>query len=324
MTDGGRRARSGNDDWDVFNHPPPIPVPDGIRARSRRGAIGETWWSKRFVAALDTYYTTTAARLSRGRSYARAGQVVRMDLLPGRVSAVVQGSRAKPYDVDIRVRRLTVAEWRRVEAAMAARAVFLARLLSGEMPNEIEEAFDAAGVRLFPSRKGDLRTSCSCPDTANPCKHIAAVYYLLAESFDGDPFLIFAWRGRSRGQLTAELRALRPPSGAKGSGVRARRSVAPRGGPAGAATKAGALDLFWNGRTEWTDVRIDRHPAGSPDALLREMPPDVADAFGPEAAPVFRSLYVAAARAARQLLEPGAVETGSARRRRGGRRARRG
>ena len=93
---------------------------------------------------------------------------------------------------------------------MAARAVFLARLLAGEMPDEIEEAFDAAKVRLFPARRGDLVTSCSCPDTANPCKHIAAVYYLLAESFDENPFLIFEWRGRPRARLIAELRALRP------------------------------------------------------------------------------------------------------------------
>src|SRR4029079_10930765 len=180
--------------------------------------IGTTWWSQRFVDALESYYGTSASRLARGRSYARAGQVVRLGLEPGRVEAIVQGSRPEPYTVRIGVRVLGDTDWARVEAAMAARAVFLARLLAGEMPDEIEEAFEAADVRLFPARRGDLVTACTCPDTANPCKHSAAVFYLLAESFDADPFRIFAWRGRPREQLIADLRALRPGSG-RGAGA---------------------------------------------------------------------------------------------------------
>ena len=122
-------------------------------------------------------------------------------LARGRVASV-QGSRSEPYAVRITVKELDDAAWANVETAMAARALFLARLLAGEMPDEIEEAFDAAKVRLFPARRGDLVTSCTCPDTANPCKHIAAVYYLLAESFDENPFLIFEWRGRPRARLS--------------------------------------------------------------------------------------------------------------------------
>ena len=206
----GARRSFPPDDWVPYDHPPPIPVEGGLRARSRRGDIGETWWSQRFVAALERAYGTTASRLARGRAYARAGQVLGLDLRRGIVEAAVQGSRPQPYAVSIRVKVLSDAQWTRVEAALATRALFLARLLAGEMPIDIEEAFEAAELSLFPERRGDLRTSCSCPDTANPCKHVAAAYYLLAESFDRDPFLAFEWRGRSREQLIGNLRALRP------------------------------------------------------------------------------------------------------------------
>jgi uncharacterized Zn finger protein len=92
---------------------------------------------------------------------------------------------------------------------MASQALFLARLLAGEMPTQIEEAFAAAAAPLFPTRSSELAMSCSCPDWAMPCKHIAATFYLLAEAFDADPFQILHWRGRERQTLLANLRALR-------------------------------------------------------------------------------------------------------------------
>jgi uncharacterized Zn finger protein len=77
------------------------------------------------------------------------------------------------------------------------------------MPQDIEEAFQQAGVNLFPASRGDLKTECSCPDWSNPCKHIAAVYYLLGEQFDADPFLIFRLRGKSKDDIMTLLRARR-------------------------------------------------------------------------------------------------------------------
>src|SRR5207237_1538322 len=148
-------------------------------------------------------------RLARGRSYARTGQVVSLEVCRDAVKAVVQVSRQKPYDVTITFKRLTDAEWDRVVDAMAAEALYAARLLSGEMPEQIEEVFAAAGTSLFPAARNDMRTTCSCPDVANPCKHIAAVYYLLGERFDEDPFLMFLLRGRSQDEIVAALRARR-------------------------------------------------------------------------------------------------------------------
>jgi uncharacterized Zn finger protein len=194
--------------WQAFPPPSkPRPVADGIRARSRRGAIGSTWWSQRFIAVLESF--GMGPRLTRGRSYARRGQVVTLDVAAGQVTALVQGSRARPYRVLIGVEELSEADWRRAENELAGRAIFLAKLLAGEMPAEVEEAFAACSLSLFPARASDLDTACSCPDWANPCKHVAAVYYLLAEAFDDDPFLIFTWRGRAKDELLEGLRGRR-------------------------------------------------------------------------------------------------------------------
>ncbi len=187
-------------------HGPRLPS-HGIRAQTQRGSFGKTWWASRWIAALERL--VNPGRLARGRSYARTGQVVSLDVDRDGVHAVVQGSRPQPYTVQIKFKRLSDAEWDRVIDAMAAEAIYAARLLSGEMPEQIEDVFKSVGTSLFPSDKNDMRTSCSCPDTANPCKHVAAVHYLLGERFDEDPFLIFLLRGRSQEEIVAALRARR-------------------------------------------------------------------------------------------------------------------
>jgi uncharacterized Zn finger protein len=186
-------------------------VEGGLQARSRRGAIGETWWSQRFIAVLESF--GMGSRLQRGKRYARTGQVVAMDIGPGQVKASVQGSRTRPYRVFIETRTLTGAEWDAVENAMASNAAFVAPLLAGDMPHEIETVFAGSSGSLFPASTADLDAACSCPDWENPCKHIAAVFFLLAEAFDDDPFLIFAWRGRNKEELLAGLRARRRRAG---------------------------------------------------------------------------------------------------------------
>jgi uncharacterized Zn finger protein len=175
----------------------------GIKAQSRRGGFGTSWWASRWIAVLESF--DIGARLGRGRSYARGGQVLSIDIGEGRVTAKVQGSRPKPYDVTIEVKTLTQSDWKKVAAALSKQAIFAAGLLAGKMPENIEEAFKEAGVSLFPGASKDLRTDCSCPDWSNPCKHVAAVYYLLGEEFDRDPFLIFKLRGMDRDTLVGSL-----------------------------------------------------------------------------------------------------------------------
>ncbi len=199
------RGRYYDHDW----YPKPSkPKPaDGIRAKSQRGKIGESWWADKWIKALEPLLD--AGRLGRGRSYARSGQVLNLDIGPGLVTSRVQGSRAAPYKVKIAVKVLTAAEWSKVVDVLAEQAIFAAKLLAGEMPRDVEAAFLAAHVSLFPTQRADLKTDCSCPDYANPCKHVAAVYYLLGEHFDEDPFLIFQLRGKDKELLLAELRQRR-------------------------------------------------------------------------------------------------------------------
>lgn len=169
----------------------------------RKPEFGSNWWAQRWTGVLESF--GWASRLRRGRAYARAGNVLAIVITPGTVEARVQGSRPQPYRVTIALNPLSDREWEQVTRAMAGRAVFAARLLAGEMPENIEEAFAAAGVTLFPRSARDLRTACSCPDWANPCKHVAGVCYLLASALDQDPFLLFELRGLARDQLRAEL-----------------------------------------------------------------------------------------------------------------------
>ena len=190
--------------WRDWGPSRPLEVEGGIRARSQRGTIGEQWWSRRFIGVLESY--GMSGRLARGRSYARAGQVLDFALSQGKVTARVQGSRVRPYQVRIGVLPLTSAQWRRVQDRLASQALFRAKLLAGEMPHEIEEVFAECGTPLFPRSATDLDMHCSCPDWEVPCKHLAAVCYVLAEAFDLDPFGILAWRGRDREELLASLR----------------------------------------------------------------------------------------------------------------------
>ncbi len=191
--------------WPTYTRP--IDVVDGIRAKSKRGKFVKNWWADRWITALKSLMD--AGRLSRGRTYARRGQVIEINVEMGRIAAWVQGSRHTPYKVTIRLIPLSDRRWNDVLEALSEQAIYVAQLLNGEMPPDIEQVFDAIRVPLFPTSRGDLTTSCSCPDRANLCKHIAAVYYLMGERFDQDPFLLFELRGRSKDEIVAALRERR-------------------------------------------------------------------------------------------------------------------
>lgn len=204
------------DRWDDGFPPPsrPIRVEGGIRVRSKRGAIGESWWSRRFLGVLESF--GIGGRISRGKSYARAGQVLDLRIVAGAVVATVQGSRSSPYRTRVETRPIRSEQWARLERELAGQALFGAKLLAGEMPHDIDEVFRGEGLSLFPALSGDLDMSCSCPDPTTPCKHLAATLYVFAEALDDDPFLLLAWRGRGKDDLLANLRALRGGAGDDG------------------------------------------------------------------------------------------------------------
>lgn len=242
--------------WDGYERTRPLPA-DGIKAQTQKGKFGKTWWAGRWLAALERL--VDEGRLSRGRSYARSGQVLQLDVGPGGVLARVQGSRRTPYRVSIRFEALTDAEWEGVIDAIAAQAIYAATLLAGEMPKDVEELFKSVGVSLFPDTEDDLETDCSCPDSVNPCKHVAAVHYLLGERFDADPFLIFALRGRGKESILEALRARRTqaPTGE----ATACDSALATDGPV--PSLSDSLDCFWSA------------PGGVPDQNLDFTAPEV-------------------------------------------------
>ena len=285
------------DSWRDWGSARPIRVDGGIKARSKRGAIGEQWWSRRFIAVLESY--GMSGRLARGRSYARAGQVLDFELAQGKVTAQVQGSRPRPYQVRIGVLPLTTAQWRRVQERLASQALFRAKLLAGEMPHEIEEVFDDCGTPLFPRLASDLDMHCSCPDWGVPCKHLAAVCYVLAEEFDRDPFAMLAWRGRGR---DGTARGPAPASGRRdgpGRGQIPRTRPVPRSRPVAVSLEVPAkplaecLEAFWSPGLSPARLRaLSAAPSpAAPDLLLRMFPPPEVRVRGKDLAEVLTPAY---------------------------------
>jgi uncharacterized Zn finger protein len=178
--------------------------------------------------------------------------------------------------------------------------VFTARLLADEMPEEIEDAFVDASTSLFPASADELDSACSCPDWENPCKHIAAVFYLLAEAFDEDPFLIFAWRGQGKQVLLDDLRARRrgslPPEAPDPVGSTELADTGPFGWPAVDLERSGSSQsadptLLWGGDRDLAEIEIRPRLAVSPDLVLRQLDPSPLGPSGARIIDELRPLY---------------------------------
>jgi len=251
-------------------YPPSRPraVENGLKARTSRGAIGQSWWSRRFLDVLESF--AMGNRLTRGRTYARKGQVISLDVVPGEVRATVQGSRAKPYRVTVGLAAFPELVWAKAEIALSEQALPSAKLLAGDMPPELEDLFAEVGVPLFPGRANELDQRCTCPDREVPCKHLAATFYLLAEAFDDDPFLILRWRGRDRDALLGRLRELRADSPAEEPDDAAPAAAGSALVLAGLSRPAGQPERFW-----LPPAPLPTRPAilaVDQDMLLRQLP----------------------------------------------------
>ena len=248
----------------------------------------DRWWNP----AVENQATDRAFRIGQTRNvqvreFICAG--TQEEKIDGLVKAKVQGSRSAPYKVEIRLPVLGEAEWMSVEKAMAEQALFLAQLLAGEMPTEIESAFRAANLSLFPAGARELATECSCPDWANPCKHIAATYYILAEAFDQDPFLLFQWRGREPKKLQEQLAQFRTAEAVDAEPLATGMDWEPLG-----------PERFWAAGAIPHPV-----PALSPrcDLLARQLGPSPVVLMGRDFADLLEELVTTAAKEARTLLE---------------------
>jgi len=287
-----QRQDGGADDeeWEQWERErrQPLPVEGGLTAATRRGQIGGTWWSRRFLDALEP--VLVGGRMASGRAYARKGQVVALNLRAGVVEAPVQGSREDPYEVRLTIPVVPDESWERIIERLASQAGYAARMLAGDLPHEIDEVFEAEGESLLPAPHSRLTTSCTCPDFENPCKHVAAACYLLAEAFDRDPFELLAWRGRAREDILAALRVRRragAETDAPATAASPRRTTELAAPPAAHdGTSLGHLDAgfydagFYDAGPELDDVRVAPVVAAIPDAVVRQLPRGVLEVDG--------------------------------------------
>jgi uncharacterized Zn finger protein len=173
--------------------------------------FSRTWWGKNFIQALESF--TDSGRLQRGRSYANGGKVKSFEINGNQITAKVRGSinpyfgvyKEPTYNISLEIIPIAKSKWNLVVDKLSSKASTISRLLLNEVPENIEDSFTELGLHLLPHSRKDFKTKCSCPDYANPCKHIAGVYYLVASQLDENPFLLFELRGLSKSELQNRL-----------------------------------------------------------------------------------------------------------------------
>ena len=173
--------------------------------------FSRTWWGDRFIQALEAF--TDDNRLKRGRSYASGGKVKSFEIDLNKITAKVRGSvnpyfgvyKEPTYNIEIQITPIAKTRWNEAIQKLSSKASIISRLLLNEVPENIEDTFSDLGLHLLPHSSKDFKTKCSCPDYANPCKHIAGVYYLVASQLDNNPWLLFELRGLSKAELQAKL-----------------------------------------------------------------------------------------------------------------------
>lgn len=248
---------------------------EGLLAPTLRPDSTNTWWSRRWIQALDSF--GGLGGFGRGRSQARRETVLAHHLEPGIVLAQVQSGKTEPFIVRCDVPPLSHETWDAVISGMAQKAVFAAKLLAGEMPEETEEAFAEARATLLPQSPADVPSSCTCGEPVSPCRHVAAVHYLLAEELGRDPFLLFKLRGCPKEQLLAALRQKRSGSGAPVE-------------EAEAADEAVSPHAFWHAGAALDRFAINIAPPMSHAGLLKQLGPPPVEA-GESFLDVMAALY---------------------------------
>lgn len=222
--------------------------------------MSQEWWSQQWLDLLDKY--RFKKRLERARNYAREGNVLKIEFKDQKVLAQVQGTQIEPYTVSLWLDIFSDEEWNYIITTLSQRAIFSAKLLAGEMPQDIEDVFAANGLRLFPFSLENVHSECSCPDQANPCKHIAAVYYMLGDRFGEDPFVLFQLRGKSAEQIINSLRQLRGQSQDE-INVATSEEITIKSNP-----NSLKLDQFWNYSQQLDSALVVITPPPSSETVL--------------------------------------------------------
>ena len=184
--------------------------------------LTRTWWGKSWNDNLESY-SDYSNRIGRGRSYVRNGAVLDLKITPGNISALVQGSETKPYQINITINSLPKDTWESITKACEGKIDSLQELIEGKFPKALSDLFTAQGKGLFPAPK-EISLNCSCPDWANMCKHVAAVLYGVGARLDDNPALFFVLRNVKIDELisqaiTHKSRTLLEKSKAKSSRI---------------------------------------------------------------------------------------------------------
>lgn len=183
--------------------------------------LTRTWWGKSWNKNLESY-SDYSNRIGRGRSYVRHGAVLDLKMTQGQISALVQGSVAKPYQVTISIQALPKDIWGILTNDCAGKIDSLQELIEGKFPKALSELFTAKGKGLFPAPK-EIALKCSCPDSAKMCKHVAAVLYGVGTRLDDDPSLFFALRNVKIEDLISESISKKAQTLLEKSKVKSRR-----------------------------------------------------------------------------------------------------
>jgi uncharacterized Zn finger protein len=234
-----------------------------------------------FIAMFESL--RMAPTFARGRRDARAGHVRHLAISGSLVTAQVRGpDDPAAFRSRIAVRAFGAAKWSRIEDDLAAQARYVADLLAGRMPADIDAVFTRAGLTLLPLSLDEVAMDCSCERWPMPCVHLAATCYALARSFETDPFGVFAWRGRGRDELLTRLSQLR--------GTATPAAPAEAGDAAGAGDAAlGEIADFWGGGTP--AATLPSPDAGRPDLLLDQLDPPPLRPGGVPLVEVLRPAY---------------------------------
>ena len=179
--------------WDFYPRAAPRPK---AKLGKERKKFGTTWWGKKWIDILSKFEHDQ--RMSRGRAYARADMVKKFNIAKCLISANVKGSSGN-YKVKISFKKFNDKEWDKIIRKMTTKPILLSKLLNNEMPEDIEKS---VGHSFIPK---SFNAECSCPDYANPCKHIAAVFYTLADEIDYEPMILFKLKGINKEELFSKL-----------------------------------------------------------------------------------------------------------------------
>ena len=164
----------------------------------KKKTYGNTWWGSKWIEALERIDSN---RLARGKTYANTGRVIHIKLVDNQLTAKVKGNWASSYGIKIKLNKFNKEEIKKIKEIIINNTSIAFELSMGILPDSLLNLLESANIELFPTKWKDIKANCSCPDYANPCKHLAAVYYIIANEIDKDPFLLFDLKGLNKEDL---------------------------------------------------------------------------------------------------------------------------